>query len=150
MREKLQKAMKEAMLAGNRHRLSTIRLIQAAIKDRDIAARGEEGSEGVSDAEILAILDKMIRQRRDSIRLYEEAGRLELAEQEREEIAIIEEFMPRRLSDDETRKAVEEAIGEVKAHSIRDMGKVMGVLKSRYRGQMDFSKAGAAVKQALG
>ncbi|MEL6235236.1 MAG: GatB/YqeY domain-containing protein [Pseudomonadota bacterium] len=150
MRDRIQKAMKDALLAKDRARLSTIRLIQAAIKDRDIAARGAEGSGTVSDAEILAILGKMIKQRQESARLYEEGGRLELAEREVMEIAVIEEFLPRQLDPREIEAAVARAVAETEASSIRDMGKVMGVLKTRYAGQMDFAKAGAAVKAALG
>ncbi|QDL92601.1 GatB/YqeY domain-containing protein [Paroceanicella profunda] len=151
MRERLTKAMKEAMVSKDATRLSTIRLINAAIKDRDIAARTGDGSDnGVSDAEILGILGRMIKQRQESARLYEEGGRLELAEQERSEIAVIEEFLPRRLDDAEVEAAVKQAVAQTQAHSIRDMGKVMGILKSQYAGQMDFAKAGAAVRAALG
>ncbi|HEU0223311.1 MAG TPA: GatB/YqeY domain-containing protein [Paracoccaceae bacterium] len=151
IRERLSKELKEAMLAKNQARLSTIRLINAAIKDRDIAARGGEGGEaGVSDADILVILGKMIKQRQESARLYEEGGRIDLAEQERAEIGVIEEFLPKQLSEAEIASAVANAVAETKACSIRDMGRVMGVLKERYAGQMDFSKAGAQVKARLG
>jgi uncharacterized protein YqeY len=142
--------MKQAMLDKEKNRLGTLRLINAAIKDRDIAARSEGNFDGVSDDDILSILAKMIKQRIDSASTYEEAGRLELAEQERSEIKVIEEFLPKQLSDDETREAVQAAITAVGAASIRDMGKVMGSLKSQYAGQMDFGKAGGAVKELLG
>lgn len=150
MRDRIQKAMKGAMRAKDQQRLSTLRLVQAAIKDRDIAARGAEGSELVADSEILAILGKMIKQRQESARLYEEGGRLELAAQELAEISVIEEFLPRQLNEAEMRAAIDQAMVDTQASSIRDMGKVMGVLKTRYAGQMDFGKAGAAVKAALG
>jgi uncharacterized protein YqeY len=151
IRERLRHEMKEAMLARAAARLSTIRLMTCAIKDRDIAARTEEGGEaGVSEQEILGILGKMIRQRQESARLYEEGGRIDLAEKERAEIGVIEEFLPRQLGEAEMRAAIAGAIEETKAESIRDIGRVMGVLKTRYAGQMDFGKAGAMVKAALG
>ncbi|MEM9012262.1 MAG: GatB/YqeY domain-containing protein [Pseudomonadota bacterium] len=150
MRETLQKALKQAMKAQDRTRLGTLRLINAAIKDRDIAVRGSDRADGVTDAEIREILAKMIKQRRESARAYEEGGRLELAAQEQAEIAVIEEYLPRQLCDDEVRQAVAEAIRATDASSIRDMGKVMGTLKQRYAGQMDFAKAGAEVRSALG
>ena len=144
-------ALKTAMKEKQTQRLSTLRLINAAIKDRDIAARGgEDGADGVSDTEVRQILGRMIKQRQESARAYEEGGRLELAETEREEIAIIEEFLPRKLSEEETDRAVEDAIAETGADSIRDMGKVMGVLKERYTGQMDFGAVGPKVKARLG
>ena len=130
-------------------RLSTLRLINAAIKDRDIAARGEGREEGVGDDDVLAILGKMVKQRQESVRAYEEGGRIDLAEQERTEIGYIEEFLPRQLSDEEVAAAVEEAMASVGASSIRDMGKVMGALKSRYTGQMDFGVVGPMVKAKL-
>lgn len=151
IRERLQQEMKQAMLAKAQTRLSTIRLINAAIKDRDIAARSEEGGEkGVSDADILGILGRMVKQRQESARLYEEGGRIDLAEKERDEIAVIEEFLPKQLSEAEIRDAVARAVEETKATSIRDMGRVMAMLKERHAGQMDFARAGAAVKAALG
>lgn len=150
MRDRITAELKEAMRAKDSTRLSTLRLITAAIKDKDIAARGKGSDAGVSDAEILAILAKMIRQREESATTYEQAGRLELAEKERAEIGVIEEFLPRQLDEAEIDKAVKAAIEEVGAGSIRDMGRVMAVLKGRYAGQMDFGRAGAAVKAALG
>ncbi len=150
MRKRLNDAMKDAMRAKDAPRLSTLRLINAAIKDRDIAARSEDNPDGVSDAEILSILAKMIKQRQESAKTYEEAGRIELGEREREEIRVIEEFLPKQLSEEEVQAAIREVIAEVGAESIRDMGKVMGALKARYNGQMDFGKAGAAIKALLG
>ncbi|TYB83068.1 GatB/YqeY domain-containing protein [Maritimibacter fusiformis] len=150
IRSRLNEALKTAMREKDAARLSTLRLINAAIKDRDIAARSEGEEVTVSDGEILAILGKMVKQRHESARAYEEGGRLELAEKERAEVGVIEDFLPRQLSDDETARAVEKAIDEVGAETIRDIGKVMGVLKSRYAGQMDFGKVGPMVKARLG
>ena len=150
MRERITAALKDAMKSKEAERLSTLRLINAAIKDRDIALRGQGGDLEVSDAEILGILGKMVKQRQESARAYEEGGRLELAEKELSEIKIINDFLPRQLSDAEASEAVDAALVEVGAQSIRDMGKVMGVLKSKYTGQMDFAKAGPLVKSKLG
>jgi uncharacterized protein YqeY len=150
MREKISTALKEAVKAQDKRRMSTLRLISAAIKDRDIAARTKDQSDGVSDAELLEILSKMIKQRRDAITMYEEAGRLELAAQEQEEIAIIEDFLPRQLAEDEIRNACETAVNDIGAQSLKDMGRVMGALKGEYAGQMDFSKASAVIKSLLG
>jgi uncharacterized protein YqeY len=151
MRERLAAALKDAMRSREADRTSTLRLINAAIKDRDIAARSEGGGEeGVSDAEIMAILGKMVRQRQESARLYEEGGRLELAEKELGEIRVIEEFLPRQLSPDEIAAAIDAAVAEVGATGIRDMGRVMAVLKARHAGQMDFGAVGALVKARLG
>tara|TARA_B100000963_G_scaffold243896_1_gene213582 strand:+ start:264 stop:695 length:432 start_codon:yes stop_codon:yes gene_type:complete len=141
--------MKQAMKDKSTERLSTIRLINAAIKDRDIAARTEGKENGVEDDTVLAILAKMIKQRQESAKTYEEAGRLDLSERELAEIKVIEEFLPRQLTDTEIKSAVSEAITEVGASSIRDMGKVMGLLKSKYAGQMDFGAVGAQVKNSL-
>mgnify|MGYP002525265185 CR=1 FL=1 len=149
MRKRLSEAQKDAQRAKDKPRLSTLRLINAAIKDRDIAARSESNPDGVSDAEILSILAKMIRQRNESAKIYEEAGRIELGEGERAEIKVIEEFLPKQLSQSEVDDAIKAAIDEVAATSLRDMGKVMGVLKASYTGQMDFGKTGAAIKAML-
>ncbi len=149
MRDRLQTALKEAMKAREAERLSALRLINAAIKDRDIAARGEGQEEGISDAEILAVLGKMVKQRQESARIYEEGGRIELAEKELNEIKVIEEFLPRQLSADEVETAIAAAIAESGAASIRDMGKVMAVLKGKYTGQMDFGAVGARLKEKL-
>ena len=150
MREKISTALKQAVKAQDKRRMSTLRLISAAIKDRDIAARTKDQSDGVSNTEVLEILSKMIKQRRDSITMYEEAGRLELAAQEVEEIAIIEDFLPRQLAEDEIRNACEIAVNDIGARSLKDMGRVMGALKGAYAGQMDFGKASAVIKGLLG
>lgn len=150
LRTRLNAALKDAMRAREADRLSTLRLISAAIKDRDIAARGE-GEEGlVGDDVVLAIMGRMVKQRHESARAYEEGGRLELAQKELSEVKVIEEFLPRQLDPDESAAAVEAAIAETGATGIRDMGKVMAALKARYTGQMDFGKAGPMVKNRLG
>jgi uncharacterized protein YqeY len=150
MRERLKTAMKQAMLDKEKNRLGTIRLIMAAIKDRDIAVRSDGNMDGVSDDDILGIMTKMVKQRVDSANTYEQAGRLELAEQELSEIKVIKEFLPKQLSEDETRAAVQGVITAVGATCVRDMGKVMSALKVEYAGKMDFGKAGGAVKELLG
>lgn len=147
-RTEITDALKEAMKAKDATRLGTLRLINAAIKDRDIALRAEGGE--VGDAEILAILGKMVKQRQESAKAYEEGGRLELAEQEMAEIKVITDFLPAQLSEDETAAAVDDAIATTGAESIRDMGKVMSVLKGKYTGQMDFGAVGPLVKARLG
>lgn len=149
LRARVSDALKQAMRDRYAARLSTLRLINAAIKDRDIAARGEGRDEGVSDSEVLTILAKMTKQRIESARAYEEGGRLDLAERERKEISVIEEFLPRQLNDAEVQKAVESAIAEVGADSVRDMGRVMGLLKAKYTGRMDFGAVGAVVKERI-
>lgn len=149
MRDDLNAALKQAMKDKDAKRLATLRLIMAAVKDRDIASRGEGAETGVGDDEVLAILGKMVKQRQESARVYEEGGRLDLAEGERAEIAIIEEFLPRQLNDDEVSDAIDAAIAETGATSIRDMGKVMAALKGKYTGQMDFGVVGPKVKDAL-
>ena len=150
MRAKLNDALKVAMKAKDADRLSTLRLVNAAIKDREIALRGEGGDSEVQDAEVIGILGKMVKQRHESARAYDEGGRLELAEKERAEITVIGEFLPKQLSVDETAAAVRAAISKTGAGTIRDMGKVMGVLKSKYNGQMDFGAVGAQIKDQLG
>jgi uncharacterized protein YqeY len=149
MREKITAALKQAMRDKAAHRLSTLRLINAAIKDRDIALRGEGRDTGAEDAEILSILSKMAKQRQESARAYEEGGRLDLAEQELSEIGTIAEFLPRQMDENEMIGAIDAAMAENGATSIRDMGKIMGALKSRYNGQMDFGKVGPLVKDRL-
>jgi hypothetical protein len=149
MRDEINAALKDATLKQDRRRMSTLRLICAAIKDRDIAARGA-GNDRVGDDEILQILAKMIRQRVESTQAYEQAGRLELAEQELEEIDIIKSFLPRQLDEAEMKTVCAEAIRETGARGLRDMGKCMSTLKSRYPGRMDFGKASTIVKQQLG
>ena len=150
LRDQLQTALKEAMKAKQADRLSTLRLINAAIKDRDIANRGEGGEGEISEAEILAALGRMVKQRQESARAYEEGGRLELAEKETAEIKVIEEFLPRQLEAAEVEAAIAAAVAEVGANSIRDMGKVMAVLKAKYTGQMDFGAVGPRIKDRLG
>ena len=149
LRERLQAALKDAMKAKAADRLSALRLINAAIKDREIAGRGEGGAE-VSDADLLAVLGKMVKQRQESARAYEEGGRLELAEKELAEIVVIQEYLPRQMDAAEIAAALEAAIAETGAASIRDVGKVMAVLKAKYAGQMDFGAVGALVKARFG
>ncbi|MFQ5785835.1 MAG: GatB/YqeY domain-containing protein [Alphaproteobacteria bacterium] len=149
LRERLTDELKAAMKAKESRKVSTLRLILAALKDRDLAARAAGEADGVNDDEILQLFTKMIRQRHESIKLYEEGGRVDLAAQEAEEIGIIEEFLPPRLDDDEAEAAVAEVIAELGATGLKDMGRVMGALKQRYPGRMDFGKASARVKKAL-
>ena len=149
LRDRLSVSLKDAMKAKDATRLMTLRLINAAIKDRDIDARSEGVDSGVSDHDLLAILGKMVKQRQESARAYEEGGRLELAEKEWAEIVIIEEFLPRQLSEQEVEQAIADTIAASGANSIRDMGKVMGVLKSKYTGQLDFGKVGGMGKAQL-
>ncbi|MFC6688215.1 GatB/YqeY domain-containing protein [Jhaorihella thermophila] len=149
LRTRVAEALKQAMKDKDAARLSTLRLINAAIKDKDIAARGEGREGGVSDAEILAILGKMVKQRQESARAYEEGGRLDLAERERTEVAIIQEFLPRPLDEEQIKAAVRAAVEATGAGSIRDMGKVMAELKGKYAGRMDFGKVGPLVKEQL-
>ncbi|MBJ3762159.1 GatB/YqeY domain-containing protein [Maribius pontilimi] len=150
IRDRINAALKTAMKEKQTDRLSTLRLINAAFKDRDIAARGSDDSPGAaSDAELMQILGRMVKQRQESVRAYEEGGRLELADAERAEIEVIEEFLPRKLSDAEVETAIDDAIAETEATSIRDMGKVIGVLKGKYTGQMDFGLVGPMVKKRL-
>jgi len=149
LRDQFDEHLKAAMKARAPKRLSTLRMILAAVKDRDIAARTEESREGISDGDILALLAKMIKQREESAVVYDTGNRPELAAGEREEIEIIREFMPRQMSQEETQRAVQDLINELGASSLKDMGKIMGALKGQYSGQMDFAKAGAAVKELL-
>jgi uncharacterized protein len=150
LREQLSNAVKDAMKAREQKRLGTLRLIQANIKDKDIAGRTEESRAGISDDEILALFAKLIKSREDSIALYEQGGRPELAAAERAEIAILREFMPKQMNEAETAAAITAAITETGAASLKDMGKVMALLKERFAGKLDFGKAGAAVKAMLG
>lgn len=149
LRERISSELKAAMKAKEATKLATLRLINAAIKDREIAARGEAGATELTDADLVAVLTRMVKQRRDSARAYEEAARLDLAEKEMAEIDVIETFLPRQLSEEEMAQAVEATIKELGASSVRDIGAVMGALKTRYAGQMDFGKAGALVKARL-
>ena len=153
LKARINEALKAAMKEKAAERLSTLRLVNAAIKDREIALRGEGGEAGeggLGEADVLAILGKMVKQRQESARAYDEGGRLDLAERERTEIGVIEEFLPRQLTEAEAEAAITAAIVEAGATSIRDMGKVMGVLKARHTGQMDFGSVGAQVKARLG
>lgn len=145
LRDQLTEAVKTAMRAKEARRLGTLRLVMAAIKDRDLTP----DSKPAGDADILQLLAKMIKQRRESITTYDAAGRAELAQQERDEIAIIEEFLPKQMSDAEVSSAITAAISEAGAQSVKDMGKVMSVLKGRFTGQMDFGKASGMVKDLL-
>ena len=138
------------MRSKDQIRLSTLRLMSAALKDQDIAKRSEDGADVLSEAEIMALFSKMVKQREESAKAYEEAGRMELAEREREEQKIIREFLPKPLSEAEVEEAVAKAIRETGASSIRDMGKVMGARKAAYTGRIDFGAVGPRVKSALG
>ena len=149
MRENIANALKEALKAKDQVELSTMRLIVAALKDRDIAARGNDNHEGISDDEILSMLQTMIKQRTESAKMYRDGGRPELAANEEAEIEIIKNFLPMQLSADEMKEAIAKAIAETGAGSIKDMGQVMGYLKAHYAGQMDFSSASQDVKSAL-
>ena len=148
LRQRFTDAQKEAMKAGDKRRLGTVRLIQAALKDKDIEARGA-GKGQASDEEILGLLQKMIKQRQESLAIYEQAGRQELADQEREEAEIIQGFLPRQMDEAEIRAAIESAIAETGAASVKDMGKVIGALRGKYAGRMDFAKASGLVKELL-
>lgn len=150
LKERITSGLKEAMKNQDKARLGTLRLINAAIKDKDIDARADGSDGGVSSDDVLGILGKMIKQRQESARAYDEGGRLDLAEREREEIAVIEEFLPKKLTEDEVSAAIDKAIRSTGAESIRDMGKVIGALKSKYMGRMDFGVVGPAVKDRLG
>ena len=149
LRARFTETLRDSMKARNERSVGTVRLIIAALKDRDIAARGKGNHDGISDDEIGQMLHSMIKTRRESITLYEQGGRIELAEQEREEIAIIETFLPKQMSDDEVAGAIKAAIAEIGAAGIKDMGKVIAALKAKHAGKMDFAKASAQVKQLL-
>lgn len=148
LREAFATAQKDAMRSGDKARLATVRLISAALKDQDIAARGE-GREPISDADILALLQKMVKQRREAADIYAKAGRDELAAQELGEITVLESFMPTQMDSAAIAAAVKEAIAETGAESMKDMGKVVAALKAKYAGQMNFAEASTAVKAAL-
>ena len=149
LRDQLSDAVKAAMKARDQKRTGTLRLVLAALKDRDIAGRTAESRAGISDDEILSLLAKLIKQREDSIELYEKGGRPELAAAEKGEIAVIREFMPKQMDEAEAKAAIAAAIAELGAASLKDMGKVMAALKERFAGKMDFAKASAAVKELL-
>ena len=149
LRRRLNEALKEAMKSQEQVAVATLRLILAALKDRDIAARGKGTSDGIGDDQILEMLQKMVRQRHDSIEMYEKGGREDLSQREAAEIEVIERFLPKPLDDSETTAAVRSVIDELGAGSIKEMGRVMGELKRRYPGRMDFAKASSLVKDAL-
>lgn len=149
MREDISKALKEALKAKDKVALGTMRLISAALKDRDIAARGNGNADGISDDEILGMLQTMIKQRTESAKMYRDGDRAELAAAEEAEIAIIQQFLPAQLDADGMAAAIASAVAETGAASVKDMGQVMGYLKQNFAGQMDFSAASQAVKKAL-
>ena len=149
LRQRLNDELKQAMKAADKLKVSTLRLVNAAIKERDIESRTAGPDSGVGDAQILEVLNRMIKQRQDSLAAFEQAGRQDLAEQERGEIAIIRSFMPAALGDAETAAAIEAALAATGASTVKDMGKVMAHLKERYAGRMDFGRVGAAVKAKL-
>jgi len=150
MRTRINDATKAAMKEKDKLRVSTLRLISAAVKDRDIAARAEDRCEGIDSSEILSLLSKMVKQRQESAKTYDENGRPELAEREREEISIISEFMPQPLSDTEMRDVIANLVKESGATCLKNMGQIMGQLKKGYAGRIDMGKAGAVVKEHLG
>jgi uncharacterized protein len=147
LRDQITAQMKDAMKAGEKTRVGALRLIMAALKDREIEARTTEG--GMTPADEMALLAKMVKTRQESVTIYDQAGRTDLAEQERAEIAVINEFLPKQMDEAAVKAAAEAAIAEVGAASIKDMGKVVGALKAKYPGQMDFAKASAIVKGLL-
>lgn len=149
LRDRFMSDLKEAMKAGDKPRLGTIRLMQAALKDKDIEARGA-GKGPLSDDEILQLLQKMVKQRQESAKMYADGGRPELAEQEAAEIAVITAYLPKQMDEAEAKAAIAAVIADTGAAGVKDMGKVMGELKTRYAGQMDFGKASPLVKQLLG
>jgi uncharacterized protein YqeY len=149
MRETIAQALKDALKNKDKLRTGTLRLVNAAIQDRDIANRGA-GKDPVNDDEILQILTKMVKQREESAKAFEDGNRPELAAQERAEIAIVKEYLPVQMSEDEVRKAAADAVAETGAEGLRDMGRVMAVLKERYPGRLDFGRASAIVKELLG
>lgn len=150
LRQQFNEALKTAMLAKDSRTVSTVRLIVAALKDRDIAARSRGVTDGIPDDEVLQMLQQMVKQRRESITLYEQGARLDLAQQEKEEIDIISRFLPKQMSEEETAEAIKAVVAEIEAATLKDMGRVMAVLKERFAGTMDFTKASALVKAQLG
>jgi len=149
LRDDLTAAMKDAMRAKAKRKLSTVRLVLAAIKENDIAERGTDTADKDDDATVIGILTKMVKQRRDSVKAYEEAGRCELAERENEEISIIQEFLPKQMSEDEVKAACEAIVAEIGATGLKDIGRCMGALKAKYAGQMDFAKGSVMIKGML-
>jgi uncharacterized protein len=148
LRDDINNAVKQAMKAKDERKLSTLRMVNSTIKNADIEARGE-GKPQLSDNELLSVLQKMIKQRQEAVELYDKGGRAELAAQEREEIAIISSYLPKQMSEADVKAAIAAAIAETGAAGMKDMGKVIGVLKTKYAGQMDFAKASGLVKAAL-
>lgn len=148
LRDDINNAVKEAMKAKDERKLSTLRMVNSTIKNADIEARGQ-GKPPLSDSDLLSLLQKMIKQRQESVELYDKGGRAELADQERAEIAVIQAYLPQQMSDDEVKAAIAATISETGAAGIKDMGKVIGALKAKYAGQMDFGKASGMVKAAL-
>ena len=148
LRDEFNTIMKDAMRSGDKLKLATIRMITAALKDRDIEARGQ-GKEPLSDDDILGLLQKMVKQRQESQKIYEDAGRADLADKDRDEVAIIMGFMPKQMDEAEVKAAIAAIVAETGAQSVKDMGKVMAALKERYSGKMDFAKANGHVKAAL-
>jgi uncharacterized protein YqeY len=148
LRDDINNAVKDAMRAKDKRKLSTLRMVNSTIKNADIAARGE-GKPPLTDADLLSVLQKMIKQRQEAVELYDKGGRAELATQEREEIAIISAYLPKQMSEADVQAAIAAVIAETNASGIKDMGKVIGALKAKYAGQMDFGKASGMVKAAL-
>jgi hypothetical protein len=148
LRDDINNAVKEAMKAKNERKVSTLRMVNSTIKNADIEARGQ-GKPPLSDGDLLGVLQKMIKQRQEAVELYDKGGRAELATQEREEIAIISSYLPKQMSEDDVKQAISSVITETNAVGIKDMGKVIGALKAKYAGQMDFAKASGLVKAAL-
>jgi hypothetical protein len=148
LRDDINNAVKEAMKAKDERKLGTLRMVNSTIKNADIEARGQ-GKPPLSDTELLSVLQKMIKQRQEAVELYDKGGRAELAAQERAEIAVISAYLPKQMSEDEVKTAIGAAIAEINAAGIKDMGKVIGVLKAKYAGQMDFAKASGLVKAVL-
>jgi uncharacterized protein YqeY len=148
LRDDINTAVKEAMKAKDERKLSTLRMVNSTIKNADIDARGQ-GKPPLSDSDLLSVLQKMIKQRQESVELYDRGGRAELAAQEREEIAIITHYLPKQMSEDEVKAAIASIIAETQAAGVKDMGKVIGALKVKFAGQMDFGKASGLVKAAL-
>ena len=148
LRDDINNALKDAMKSGDKRRVSTLRLVNSALKNADIEARGQS-KPALSDEDLLSLLQKMIKQRQESVELYDQGGRAELAEQEREEIAIIAAYLPKQMSDDEAKAAIAGVVKDIGAAGMKDMGKVMAALKERYAGKMDFGKASPVVKALL-
>jgi uncharacterized protein YqeY len=148
LREAINNGVKEAMKAGDKRRISTLRLINAAFKNADIEAR-TQGKEGLTEADLHAVMQKMVKQRQESLDIYQKAGRTDLADQEREEIEIISSYLPQQMSDLEAGAAIAAIVHEINAQSLKDMGRIMSTLKERFAGKMDFSKASAKVKELL-